>query len=55
MGLGDAQRERNSAARVIGEDVSPKNLGWVIQTQGCNQGWQTDMTKSLKGKEAVLC
>jgi len=55
VGLGDAQRERNSAARVIGEDVSPKNLGWVIQTQGCNQGWQTDTTKSLKGKEAVLC
>ena len=55
VGLGDAQRERNSAAGVIGEDASPKNLGWVIQTQGCNQGWRTDMTKSLKMKEAVLC
>jgi len=50
-----SQRERNSAAGMIGEDVSPKNLGWVIQTQGCDQGWQTDMTRSLKVKEAVLC
>ena len=37
MGLGDAQRERNSAAGMIGEDASPKNLGWVIQTQGCDK------------------
>jgi hypothetical protein len=50
-----SQRERNSAAGMIGEDESPKNLGWVIQIQVCNQGWQTDMAKSLKVKEAVLC
>ena len=50
-----SQRERNSVAGMIGEDVSPKNLGWVIQTPGCDQGRQTDMTRSLKVKEAVLC
>ncbi len=36
---------------IIFESESPKNLRWGIQTQG----WQTDMTKSLKVKEAVLC